>query len=66
MDKSPLERAFRANANFYLAQAELNEACGKPGAADDCLRLAADCENAANALRDMRATIPTVEMFQPR
>lgn len=63
---TPLERAFRANAALYLAQAELNEAVGLRDASDDCLRLAADCENAANALRDMNAEIPTFRTFQPR
>lgn len=62
---TPLERAFRANASLYWAQAELNEAVGLHDAADECLRLAADCESAANALRDMRAEPPTMQMFQP-
>lgn len=63
--ESQLERAFRANAALYLTQAELNEAVGLRDASDECLALAADCESAANALREMSATIPTFRDFQP-
>lgn len=62
---SPLEKAFRANAALYLAQAELNEKVGLAEASDECLRLASDCEAAANALRDMSAKVPTYRNFQP-
>lgn len=62
---TPLERAFRDNASLYWAQAEMNEELGLHDAADECLGISADFESAANALRDMRAEPPTMQMFQP-